>query len=470
MQACWWSYTIATDSFYMFTERSGDSHIPRWYLPLTMVAGAAIAGVAGQGGSVIAFPVMTLLFHLRPHVARDFSMLIQSVGGAATVTAFLIMKVRIAKRAAFWSFVGSVPGVILGMEYIGPFIHPALAKMVFVSILCAFAFALYTLNNQPDRKLFSMVPNWHMGERFVHVVGDFGFKVNWKAAAMVLCGFVGGMSASISGSGPDLITFATTTLLFGVSEKTACTTSMLCMVATSWVGVLWEGFLSNALGVRPGASLAPEALGFWFVVIPVSAFAGPLGGFVGSNMHRSAIANIVIAIDLIQFFTAWITIQPWSAATTSFPGVLCATSFAILVGGGTFCWWLANFGQRLACQEAHKLRQAQRFGLRCPTYTMLGGMQSSPFAIPVKPGARVADRYGSTLSYKRGRMSSDEAPTASTASDSDQEGAGDRLEDLENSFPSADRLQELDRSYPSTDSLPSANRFGIPTVDEVLEF
>ena len=37
-------------------------------------------GMTSEGGGAVAFPVMTLLLKIEPGVARDFSLMVQSVG------------------------------------------------------------------------------------------------------------------------------------------------------------------------------------------------------------------------------------------------------------------------------------------------------------------------------------------------------------------------------------------------------
>ena len=45
-----------------------------------MIFGAMVAGATSEGGGAVAFPVMTLALGIRPTIARDFSIMIQSTG------------------------------------------------------------------------------------------------------------------------------------------------------------------------------------------------------------------------------------------------------------------------------------------------------------------------------------------------------------------------------------------------------
>jgi len=93
----WWTYMLATRQLGLFTgsytgggngndgdgddydDDGGGTGTPRWYLTLTMVFGSMAAGATSVGGGAVSFPVMTLAFGLSPLLARDFSLMIQSV-------------------------------------------------------------------------------------------------------------------------------------------------------------------------------------------------------------------------------------------------------------------------------------------------------------------------------------------------------------------------------------------------------
>jgi uncharacterized membrane protein YfcA len=49
-------------------------------MTITMIFGSFIGGATAEGGGAVAFPVMTLVLHLAPSVARDFSFMIQCCG------------------------------------------------------------------------------------------------------------------------------------------------------------------------------------------------------------------------------------------------------------------------------------------------------------------------------------------------------------------------------------------------------
>ena len=63
----------------------------RYALSLTMVVGATVGGMTSEGGGAVAFPVMTLALGIKPSIARDFSLMIQSCG-----------EIFIMKKFEFW--------------------------------------------------------------------------------------------------------------------------------------------------------------------------------------------------------------------------------------------------------------------------------------------------------------------------------------------------------------------------------
>lgn len=71
-QVAWWCLAIKHDFFALFPDR--------YALTLTMILGAAVGGMTSEGGGAVAFPVMTLALGIKPAVARDFSLMIQSCG------------------------------------------------------------------------------------------------------------------------------------------------------------------------------------------------------------------------------------------------------------------------------------------------------------------------------------------------------------------------------------------------------
>ncbi len=67
-----WCLAVKNNFFAYFADR--------YLLSITMIFGATIGGMTSEGGGAVAFPVMTLALGIKPSVARDFSLMIQSCG------------------------------------------------------------------------------------------------------------------------------------------------------------------------------------------------------------------------------------------------------------------------------------------------------------------------------------------------------------------------------------------------------
>ena len=166
VQLWWWSYMIHNDLFYLFNGSIGKYHKPRYLLTITMIFGSMIAGSTSEGGAAVAFPILTLVFGVKPSIARDFSFMIQSVGMTSASFTIFFMQVKLEWYSLFWCTIGGAAGVIYGIEVIAPRLTPAYTKMYFVSIWFSFAIALFWLNFYHDRKVYNGIPYWNQGRIF----------------------------------------------------------------------------------------------------------------------------------------------------------------------------------------------------------------------------------------------------------------------------------------------------------------
>lgn len=102
----WWMQAFKHDYFSYFPDR--------YVLSITMIFGASIAGMTSEGGGAVAFPVMTLALGIKPAVARDFSLMIQSCGMTAASFTILWMKIKLEIHSLIFCSIGACAGMILG--------------------------------------------------------------------------------------------------------------------------------------------------------------------------------------------------------------------------------------------------------------------------------------------------------------------------------------------------------------------
>uniref|UniRef100_A0A914Y4T4 Membrane transporter protein n=1 Tax=Panagrolaimus superbus TaxID=310955 RepID=A0A914Y4T4_9BILA len=274
--------------------------------------------MTAEGGGAIAFPVMTFILHLSPKCARDFSLMIQSIGMSLALFVILFMRIQIEWRAITYALLGALPGVVLGFHVIDDLFNGPEKKMLFVSIWAAFAISLYILNREKKR---TTVP----------VIQCFCF---WKAVTLMGTGFIGGIFTSFAGSGVDIATFSVITLLFKVNEKTATPTTIVVMALLSQFSFFWRGIVT--------ADIDLDALNYLRVSVPIVVFFAPFGSFLGSHFHRLTLAWLVCILEFVAYFGFLFTLPPWP---------LLVASVTILFIGFVFFSFLSRAGKRLTEAE-----------------------------------------------------------------------------------------------------------------------
>ncbi|MEZ5978697.1 MAG: sulfite exporter TauE/SafE family protein [Planctomycetota bacterium] len=273
-----WAFGMAAgDRWHLFATE--------WFMSVTMMFGSFVAGATSEGGGAVAFPVMTLLFHIEPHVARDFSLMIQTVGMGSATIAILALRIRVERHAVLWASVGGTLGVVLGLEYVAPRVEADFAKTTFLSVWLAFAFALYWINRYHDREVKLEIE---------------GFLP--RHALLLACtGVLGGVISSITGSGLDIVTFSLLVLRLRICERVATPTSVVLMAVNAAVGFAWKGSL--------GGGLAPEAWSYWWVCVPIVTVGAPFGARFIRDRSRHFVAGLLYVAIGAQFLAGLFVIE-----------------------------------------------------------------------------------------------------------------------------------------------------------------
>ena len=252
-----------------------------WFMPLTMAVGSFIAGSTSEGGGAVAFPVMTILFKIEPAIARDFSLMIQSVGMTAAAIAIWQSRIVVETRALVFAGLGGAFGIIFGLSTIAPYLPPSTTKMFFVSLWLSFGVALIWLNRDRQRRIWQRIPN---------------FKVN-DALILVAIGILGGIISAIAGSGLDIITFSLLVLVFRIDEKVATPTSVILMASNALFGFWWRSLSS----LNP---ISSETWGYWWVCVPIVVVGAPMGAKFIATRSNLFVVRLLLSLIIIQFTTA----------------------------------------------------------------------------------------------------------------------------------------------------------------------
>ncbi|EFO98556.1 hypothetical protein CRE_20224 [Caenorhabditis remanei] len=278
-QIIWWSVAIRYNLFQWYPTY--------WHMPVVMILGSVIGGMTSEGAGAVAFPVMTLALHIDPKIARDFALMMQSIGMTSALICVIIMKVKFEIRAVILGCLGAIPGFIIGVHWIDPLLSGPQKKMLFVSIWTAFALSLGILNSQKKRSTFREIPEF----------------CAWKGWVLFFTGIIGGIFDAFAGSGIDICIFSVITLLFRVTEKTATPTTVVLKGTIAVFGFYYRAVMMGDIDIM--------AWRYFSVTVPISACGGPIGSFLGSHLHRQLVASFVYILEAIALVGFLLTEPGW---------------------------------------------------------------------------------------------------------------------------------------------------------------
>ena len=235
-----------------------------WYYPAIMLLGAFVAGLTPEGGGAVAFPVLSIFLDVKREMARDFSLMIQSVGMTSATIWILSRRGHHlpAYRPLLWfvpvAFVGFVAGMLL-LQTIPVFIIQAL----FLSLILTFALA-YVFGK-------------HRGERPMLV-------------ARVL--LLGGMCASLFGTGADIVLYTLLVTRFRMDERVATHLSIMLMAAISVLGYAYRFFWDGDIGAYQVQT--------WLCAWPVVLFMAPYGSYILGKLNVEWMLRGIVALNIFQ--------------------------------------------------------------------------------------------------------------------------------------------------------------------------
>ncbi|MDA8692510.1 sulfite exporter TauE/SafE family protein [Saprospiraceae bacterium] len=290
-----WILVITHNSaWYLLTEL--------WEIPLVMSFGSFVAGFSAEGGGAVAFPIFTKVLDINPSDAKQFSLLIQSVG--MTMASFYIItrKISFYKFAIIPAVLGGALGQFISLQ-MGWFMASHNLKWLFTIIIAALGIALILQH-------FSGIKRFE--------------EINTKTATPLLffTGLLGGFLTINVGCGADMIAFIMLTLILNSTEKKATPTTVIIMAVNSIVGVLLITYMH---------SWSPWAIDAWKTSIPVVIFGAPLGALLASKVSNSVILKGLLLFILIEVLsTIWLVpIQNW----------VIPVFIGILITMCSIVWW-----------------------------------------------------------------------------------------------------------------------------------
>ena len=220
-----------------------------WFYPCIMVIGGFVAGITPEGGGAVAFPVLSVFFEIDRATARDFSLMIQSVG-MTSASIYILTRPGTDPRkflAVWWFVPVAFAGFVVGMIFLQN-VPVFLLQALFLSLITTFTIAY----------IFAK----HRGHRT-----DLGISGGYGSLVAVL--LTGGLCTSLFGTGADILIYTLLVTRFRVQEKTATQVSILLMAFLSMLGFAYRATVGTGLEV--------EQFQTWLLAAPVVLFMAPLG-------------------------------------------------------------------------------------------------------------------------------------------------------------------------------------------------
>lgn len=245
-----------------------------WHYPLIMVLGAFVAGLTPEGGGAVAFPMLSVFFNIDRVLARDFSLMIQSVG--MTSASMFILTQPGTDRRFFRPLIWMLPvvcaGFVLGMLTLQS-IPVYLLQALFLSMITAFAFSYAWSDHRGTKQALCLESNWDL------------FFIG-------LLLILGGLCASLFGTGADILLYSLLVTRFRISEKNATRISIMLMAGASVFGFGYRHFLE--------AGMQADQYKTWICAYPVVLLMAPFGAYVLSKINVEWMIKGIVVLNIAQ--------------------------------------------------------------------------------------------------------------------------------------------------------------------------
>lgn len=272
-----------------------------WYYPAIMVLGAFVAGLTPEGGGAVAFPILSVFFQIDRVLARDFSLMIQSIG--MTSASIFILTHPNAVLRHYRPLLAAIPvafaGFVLGMHTVQN-LPVYLIQALFLSLITTFAIAYVFGDHRGDRPALE-----------VRKTSD------WVLLGGVLV--LGGLCASLFGTGADILLYALLVTRFGLREKTATYHSVILMAALSVLGFAYRHFVDHGL--------TADQVRTWLCAYPVVLFMAPFGAYILHRINVEWMLRGIVVLNVGQLLYFNLNRPSWEKLAASI--VFCAVLMTV---------------------------------------------------------------------------------------------------------------------------------------------
>ncbi len=289
-----------------------------WPIALAMSFGSYIAGSTPMGGGTVGFPVLVLLFDLPGSLGRNFGLAVQSVGMVSASIYIFSLRRPLEWRVLKPCLLGSLFGTPMGAAFVAPFIPDLWIKLVFAVVWASFG-VMHLIK---------------LRELIAHSGSSHSWR-QWDRPIGLTVGVIGGIVASVTGVGIDMLLYATLVLLYQTDLRISIPTSVVIMAFTSVIGIvsnlLLGGWNPQLYGVEPAVFYN------WLAAAPVVAVGAPLGAIIVNLISRTPTLIVVSLLCIGQFF--------WTMSSEQVTGWPLVASIAGVIGMNIFFHVMYSWGR-----------------------------------------------------------------------------------------------------------------------------
>lgn len=302
-----------------------------WPIAAAMALGSYFAGSTPMGGGTVGFPVLTLFFDYPASMGRNFGLAVQSIGMVSASIYILAMRRPIDRAILLPALVGAAIATPLGAAFLAPGASDLLVKLIFAVIWAGFG-----------------VIHWL---KIADIVKPEGLRVSHERLDTPIglaIGLSGGIIASLTGVGIDMIVYAVLVLFYRTDLKVAIPTSVILMAFTSVVGIASNAALASAFPVV--YAIDPAVFLNWLAAAPVVALGAPIGAIVVERLPRQPTLLLVSTLCIAQFV--------WTLVDQQVGGLTLIVTLCALI---LVCWfflYLFKLGHPNSARAIEEIRPA----------------------------------------------------------------------------------------------------------------
>jgi uncharacterized protein len=292
----WYFAALTTWGLLFYFFDSVKFFLEHWYYAAMMVGGAFVAGFTPEGGGAVAFPVLSVFLKVDRVLARDFSMMIQSIG--MTSASIFILTQATTKPKDYKPLFAFVPvcavGTLLGFLFLQK-IPVYIIQAMFLSLSATFVITYYLSDHRGTQETVNITSN-----------------IDYFYLGVVL--IIGGMISSLFGTGGDVVLYLLLITHFNMTVKKATRMSIVLQASISILGYGYRAFVDHGL--------TNYQIKTWLCAFPVVLFMAPFGVYVLSRLHVNWMLRFIIALNLFQL--AWFNLKEPSVPKLVASLVCCA--------------------------------------------------------------------------------------------------------------------------------------------------